>query len=456
MKKYSSIYLPIRVSFPFEKDDRMYEITGILYHYSPRKLSLKIECTPNNPAQYHGKIYNNFRELGIEFGKKKKWTLSDLMYLNIRGEPIENLQHFKNNLNSASNSKAPTGSQGYENIQSLLDKADHLTKMSQIGHDEENAQIGHDEENSHTSPEISPTPSSVTQSGRSSTKRKSSSTTLKISKPVTRRSKNKNKLPTPASPDSMVIDLDDIPSRISDLDMQMISTSSPVQRPEKKRQIQNSSLDTSLWNSSKLKNFKVQPCDPMDEKDLTTNPFNENQWIYRDQIKSKEFNRVASLFTLFLFIKREYPWPMELSRVTNLYSEPPLKFNLVMESVFEKYDISRYYYDIKDNFVLLMVVWSIVSLNEYGEVRPILFNTSEREQQKGRLLHSLFCRAQHDKSILYTMTWPFRPTNYAIQYHYNHTKVKEISINDMMQIMRVDARKVFKNIPRWVYKLCIE
>lgn len=187
------------------------------------------------------------------------------------------------------------------------------------------------------------------------------------------------------------------------------------------------------------------------EQQFMTTPFNEENWIPETTFKITSFNRVATLYTLILYIMKQYSCPLEEMRVTNSYVRPAIRFKSVIKTVYEKLGIMDRFENSQVDIKLL--VWMILSLNSHGEVRPLLLN-SPRAYPNDRVLSPLFCRAFRYKSILYMMSWPFRPTTHGINFHYDLEKVKEIPVSLLLESLGIEPKKIMKKIPSWIYGLC--
>jgi hypothetical protein len=207
--------------------------------------------------------------------------------------------------------------------------------------------------------------------------------------------------------------------------------------------------DTDALDSPEEKSVSITMDSDEEEEDVVS--FATPHWIPEDETvrKKGKWNRLASCYCIFNYINRMLPWSLINSKVTNKWEKPCLSFKKIIRRVYKKYDILD---KLEDSSVpLQFLVWCIASLNNFGEVRPILFPITGKVLLN---LNPLICMIQKYRGPTYAVSWSFRPTPFGILVNYDNRKEKRIPVEDIMDI-NTTTKDVLHSIPKWVYELCV-
>ena len=214
----------------------------------------------------------------------------------------------------------------------------------------------------------------------------------------------------------------------------------------------------SIFGSTKtiLQQFMQSPADrsKIDMFDQNVASFLNKKWLegLDGPRLPTHWNPVASIYSVLLYVLQILQWPLMESRVIVHYGKPAFRLSTIAEKIFKHYNIEHRLAE-SDPFIKLLV-WCILSMKTYGIIRPIIFKAST--ENGGRLAD--FCAYRHRRDcILVYATWPFRVDNDKLYWIVDQTKLKEMSLKStILGDLHIDKKqkKVLKDIPGWIYKLC--
>jgi hypothetical protein len=141
---------------------------------------------------------------------------------------------------------------------------------------------------------------------------------------------------------------------------------------------------------------------------------------------------------------------LEDLKVTVTYHKGSSKFSKVIPEVYKKYGMSDKFSE--SDIVTKVVMWMIASMNTFGVVRPMFFQSSTENAFK---VTPLCAAKQKHHQILYFVTWPMKIDNKYIYVLHNQNKVKTTSVKDLQRDLHSNdksGKKVLKMIPDWIYK----
>ena len=248
-----------------------------------------------------------------------------------------------------------------------------------------------------------------------------------------------------------------IRSRITDANHDKSPTTASSLLIEKYTHEEDSDNPKSIFGSTKSilqKYIQKSDISQIDLFDQNHTSFLNKRWLegLNDPHLPTHWNPIASIYSVLLYVHQVLEWPLVESRVIVHYRQPAFRLSAIADKIFKHCNIEDRLAE--SSPIIQLLVWCILSMKTYGIIRPIIFKAST--ENGGRL--SDFCAYRHRRDcILIYATWPFRVDSDKLYWIVDQTKLKDMSLKStFLSDLHIDKKpkKVLKDIPGWVYKLC--